>query len=249
MKPSTRITLGYFIISSIWIAGSDRFFQIIFTDQFPQISILKGWGFAIVTSVLLVNLLRHEETRRDRLEAHLHQIAVHDPLTSLLNRAFFLENIEKAIAASSRDGRKIGVVFVDLDGFKAINDEHGHDFGDKLLIEVARRISAEVREADSAARFGGDEFVILVHENLAGSTQRLAARLIEALRQPIIIQEVEILLGASIGLALYPDHGQDAKQILSAADFAMYLVKAHGKNAVQEAQPLATTQPDVETSA
>lgn len=202
---------------------------------FSSSLILKDCVFVLVNSGLLFVLLRREAARRDQIEQGLRLLAIHDSLTGLLNRTCFIENLESAIARATRDGKTVGVAFIDLDHFKEVNDSHGHQFGDELLIDVAKRIKAVVRAADSAARFGGDEFVVLVHGDQASGIRRTAERLVEAFREPFIVRGRTIMASASIGYALYPDHGEQAEKLLHAADMAMYEAKRMGKNSLLEA--------------
>jgi len=167
---------------------------------------------------------------RKESEARIEHLALHDPLTDLPNRRLFMELSNKAISHAVRAGERFAVLAVDLDGFKLVNDMHGHAAGDELLKTVAARISATLREADVFARFGGDEFAIL--QSFAAQPQQamvLAERLLETLSAPIRLADVEVTVSASIGVALYPDDGCTATDLLRNADTAMYRAKADGK--------------------
>ncbi|MGH7155101.1 MAG: putative bifunctional diguanylate cyclase/phosphodiesterase [Acetobacteraceae bacterium] len=168
-----------------------------------------------------------ERIRADRQIAH---IARHDPLTDLPNRLMFREQIE-AILTRGRDTLRMAVLCLDLDRFKAVNDTLGHPLGDALLREVAERLRDNVREEDCVARFGGDEFALLhaVTGNVELSA-RLARRVIDAVSRPYEIDGHRIVIGASIGIALYPDHGREPDQLLKNADLALYAAKADGRN-------------------
>jgi diguanylate cyclase (GGDEF)-like protein len=243
MKAAIRITLAYMLISLAWISSSDWLVALAFPDRFTIISIYKGWGFVAVSSVFLYLLIRQDERRRDVIEQTLRRLAVYDPLTGLLNRTCFNESLEAAIAGAERNQTKVGVIFIDIDGFKAVNDRFGHQVGDDLLIEVSRRIKATVRAADVAARFGGDEFLALVIDPQQGEgTRLLCERLVTALARPFHVDDKDITVTASIGYALYPDHGTQCGQLLRAADIAMYRVKATGKNAVGAPPPPIETE-------
>ena len=231
MKAAAKISVVYLIVSILWIGGSDWTFSHFFPDEFLTISVYKGWVFAAITAGLLYGLMRREGDKRDKVEKTLRSMAVNDPLTGLLNRVCFVENLEKAIAQASRNGSTLGVIFLDLDGFKAVNDLYGHEAGDELLIDVAKRLLELTRAADSAARFGGDEFVLLVHNDSRG-VETLARRLVEAMRSPFTLCGREIFITASVGYALFPGHGRLGKQLLRAADLAMYRVKEGGKDDV-----------------
>ncbi|WP_158240828.1 GGDEF domain-containing protein [Telmatospirillum siberiense] len=229
MKSATRISVVYLAFSVAWIGGSDWALSLLFPSHFPLISLYKGWVFALVTALLLYGLMRREAAKRDRVERELRSLAVYDSLTGLLNRNCFIENLDKAIALAERDGSPLGVLFMDLDGFKEVNDRFGHQVGDELLIEVGKRLLFLTRSADSAARFGGDEFVLLVHNDAKG-TETLASRLVEAMRAPFFLRSGEVRTTASVGYALFPEHGRQSRALLRAADMAMYKVKDSGKN-------------------
>ena len=158
------------------------------------------------------------------------RLARHDSLTGLPNRTLFLDRVEQAVARSRRQERQIAVLFLDLDGFKSVNDRFGHAAGDELLNTVAERLLGCVREGDSVARLGGDEFAVLLEE--AGrpeDVQILSRRLLEALRSEIVIAGHDVVVGTSIGVAI-ASPGDDAAALLRNADMAMYRAKAMGKN-------------------
>jgi diguanylate cyclase (GGDEF)-like protein len=200
-------------------------------------NLITSLAFVVVTTVIMNWMLIRERRRRDAVENELRNLAIYDPLTGLLIRAYFIAILEKAVARAKRGQTKLGVIFIDLDDFKTVNDSFGHYTGDLLLHEVAKRLEGIIRSADSAARYGGDEFVLLVDGDKGGGTERLACRVVEALSRPIDIQGVTIVITASVGYAVFPDHGDGAETLLHAADKAMYGVKALGKNATREAVP------------
>jgi len=169
-------------------------------------------------------------TAQRRAEEMLRQQAQHDPLTALPNRILFNERLEQAIGRANRIRSQFAVMFIDLDGFKQVNDVLGHEAGDQVLRDVARNLSQTLRRNDTLARIGGDEFVLLVEDlqSLEQATS-LADKVVESvsnLRTPAL-RNVEI--GASIGIALYPDHGSDTRALLVRADEAMYEAKREGK--------------------
>lgn len=184
--------------------------------------------------------LQDEVAERRRAEEMLRHVASHDGLTDLPNRSLMMDRLDKAINRAHRENKKCAVMFIDLDGFKPINDTLGHDMGDLLLREVAVRLSKAVRETDTAARFGGDEFV-LVLTDLAKPEDVIPVgnKVLELLGQPVLLKGTPVHVGASIGVALYPDHGHSAEAILKQADVAMYGVKEGGKNAFALAPPLS----------
>ncbi len=157
------------------------------------------------------------------------RLAQHDPLTGLPNRALLSDRLMQALAQAHRYQKKVAVLFVDLDQFKPINDAGGHRVGDGVLREVALRLNSHVRQIDTVARYGGDEFAIVL-QNLSDRTEaeRIAQGLVELLGRPITLEGKSWQLGASIGVSLYPDDGGDAESLLRSADAAMYLAKQDG---------------------
>ena len=157
--------------------------------------------------------------------------ATHDPLTGVSNRSAMLDRLELALARNKRSNRRLAVLFCDLDRFKAVNDLHGHDQGDALLVEVAHRIQAVLRPSDTLARFGGDEFVVLAEEmNDADQALQLADRVANAVEsRPIPIEGNDMLVTVSIGIALSTDNLDNPEALLRDADMAMYRAKAHGR--------------------
>jgi len=175
--------------------------------------------------------LQDEVAERRRAEDMLRHVATHDGLTDLPNRSLLLDRLDKAIAHAKRTQTKCAVVFIDLDGFKPINDSLGHDKGDLVLRESARRLSTCIRDADTAARFGGDEFVLVLSDlEKADDAKPVAAKVLETLSQSIDLNGQKAHVGASIGIAVYPDHGNSPEYMMKNADAAMYNVKETGKN-------------------
>lgn len=165
-------------------------------------------------------------------EEQARQLSLQDPLTGLANRVALTERLGYALNHASRTGCKLAVCFLDLDGFKAVNDAHGHDAGDKMLREVARRLCAGVRAIDVVARLGGDEFALVLDllEDVS-EVDIVLKRLLEALSESIALGGGrEAGIGASIGVAFYPDHGTEAQTLIAKADAAMYVAKRCGKN-------------------
>jgi len=171
-------------------------------------------------------------------EARIHYLARNDELTGLANRSSFQEQLAHAIRQSQRHARAIAVLFIDLDRFKNINDTLGHDAGDELLQEVSKRLSTCLRESDTLARWGGDEFVAMLEEvDSTNDVALVARRVLEALATPYVIDAQEFVITASVGISAYPDDGQDAQSLLKAADIAMYRAKEAGKNNFQYYSP------------
>ncbi|MEO1766503.1 bifunctional diguanylate cyclase/phosphodiesterase [Thiobacter aerophilum] len=177
-------------------------------------------------------------TDSKRAEAEIERLAYHDALTGLPNRALLRDRLTQALASARRTGRAGALLFVDLDQFKRINDVYGHELGDALLQEVARRLVLHVRQEDTVARLGGDEFVILL-PNLAVNVQDAAALALSvadkvrvALEQPIPIGENHYVSNASIGITLFPKNHESIDDLMREADIAMYRAKESGRNAV-----------------
>lgn len=167
-------------------------------------------------------------------EEMLEHLAHHDPLTGLPNRLLLDARFELSLQNSARRNSKLAVLFIDLDNFKEINDLYGHKAGDQLLIEIALRLQQLLREEDTVSRLGGDEFVILLSEvNEVESVLELAEKIKLSINQSLSTDDgVALKVNASIGIALYPDHGRDTSSLLSRADDAMYKAKSRGKNCI-----------------
>jgi diguanylate cyclase (GGDEF)-like protein len=162
---------------------------------------------------------------------HLEHIAHHDALTSLPNRMLLVDRLKQAIAQSQRQQRQLAVVYLDLDGFKAVNDQHGHAVGDELLIAVSSRMKTALRESDTLARLGGDEFVaVLTGLEHAQDCEPVLDRLLRAASDPVNVGTAVLHVSASVGVTLYPQDGADADLLLRQADQAMYQAKQAGKN-------------------
>ncbi|MBA5687419.1 diguanylate cyclase [Duganella sp. LX47W] len=176
-------------------------------------------------------------------DERMRHLAFHDPLTGLPNRALLLDRMTQGINVAERDGRGLGVMFIDLDRFKSINDTLGHDVGDQLLQQVAQRLSHAVRHSDTVARIGGDEFVILLEQVDDGITYvNLADKLLSSLSRPMVLGAHTLEVGASIGIACYPGDGDSAAILMKHADAAMYVAKAGGRGAYQFYRPGMTAQ-------
>jgi diguanylate cyclase (GGDEF)-like protein/PAS domain S-box-containing protein len=193
---------------------------------------------------LLVSGVVADITARKRVEAEamgkLAHAALHDSLTGLSNRASFLEHLELGLKRAIRSGAGVGVLFIDLDNFKLVNDSFGHAAGDELLKAVGSRLQSAVRGMDVVARQGGDEFLILLTDlkSLAAAgaitasqaAEVVAERVRTVLREPFLVEEIEIYVSASIGISLSPADGDDAETLLKHADVAMYSVKDTGRD-------------------
>ena len=186
-------------------------------------------------------------TERKLLEEKVRQLAFYDVLTELPNRRLLLDRLTQAMAASKRTGRYGALLFLDLDNFKPLNDTHGHEAGDLLLIEVARRLTSSVREIDTVSRFGGDEFAVLLSDVVADKAEStkevgtIAEKIRVKLAEPYLLEirrdvntvtTVEHRCSASIGVVVFIDHECSHEDILRRADNAMYQAKVAGRNAV-----------------
>jgi len=172
-----------------------------------------------------------DNTERKRAEARVQYLALHDALTGLANRVLFFDRLNGAIAAARRKEGAFALLYLDLDDFKPINDTFGHEAGDLALRSVAERLRDCVRESDTVARLGGDEFVLLVNDTAdEAAAVTVAEKAIAALTRPLPIGECRHSIGASIGIVLYPRHGEDADSLMRHADTAMYDAKRLGKN-------------------
>jgi diguanylate cyclase (GGDEF)-like protein len=191
---------------------------------------------AIVVAALSIAaylLIAWDLRARRQLAARVEEQANHDPLTELPNRRFFEQWLAYSLAQARRDGTHLGLLFLDLDGFKAVNDRHGHNTGDAVLVEVARRFRQTVRESDLLGRLGGDEFALMAPNAKDGrELAHLAERLLHALSDPNRPALSDRQIGASIGIAFFPKDATELQGLIAAADAAMYGAKRAGKNRI-----------------
>ncbi|MFC7514632.1 EAL domain-containing protein [Herbaspirillum sp. GCM10030257] len=173
-------------------------------------------------------------SRRKQIEEELLHLANHDALTSLPNRSLLLDRLSQALVFAERSEEQVAVMLIDLDRFKNINDSLGHDAGDKIIMEISRRLSASVRAGDTIARLGGDEFVIIRPDVVKDDAVAiLAQQILEAVSRPLIVQGHEFYPTGSIGISMYPKDGSDGQTLLMNADTAMYRAKDAGRNNFQ----------------
>ena len=163
------------------------------------------------------------------LQAKLRHVAGHDPLTGLPNRSLFLEHLQQNMKQANRQKSKFAVAFIDLDGFKEINDEYGHDAGDLVLKRVAGDLTEITRENDIISRFGGDEFVALFQVNEHEETKKIKQRIFDYIETEIVCYNYDIIISYSVGMAVYPDEGTTPDALLKYADTAMYAMKVKNK--------------------
>lgn len=178
--------------------------------------------------------LRLQEFLREQEE--LRRLATHDPLTLLPNRALFRDRVEQAIGRARRAKQLLAVAYLDLNGFKAVNDDHGHDAGDSLLVETALRLRGAIRESDTLARLGGDEFAVVLEglDSVAAAEYALTEKVLRAVNAPVELRSeprgemVVLHPRVSIGVAVFPEHAGSAEQLVTRADTAMYAAKRNG---------------------
>jgi diguanylate cyclase (GGDEF)-like protein/PAS domain S-box-containing protein len=178
-------------------------------------------------------------TKRKEAEELMEHKAHHDALTDLPNRLLFRDRLHSALSIARRYQRQTGLLYIDLDLFKHVNDTLGHAAGDALLIEAAHRLTAAIRDSDTVARLGGDEFAVVLPEiNGPLEAEEVAQRIVQSMRQPFHLKEGTGQISASIGMAVFPDHGADAETLQKHADMALYAVKKGGRNAYRAYSPL-----------
>ena len=207
--------------------GSVRHFEILHTNLIED---------EAVSGIVLNG---RDISERKAFEAQLEHQAFHDPVTKLANRALFNERVRHALARARREHFQLAVIFLDLDDFKTINDSLGHAAGDRVLLEVAKRLATSIRVSDTAARFGGDEFAILL-EDTTGPQEAadVAERIVELLKMPLRLDQKEIIVQASLGISVVNyDSTLDADELIRNADAAMYIAKRDGKNAYRLFEP------------
>ena len=197
----------------------------------------KGLPLRMIGTLSDISVRRESEER-------VRFMALHDPLTELANRAHFDERLHFALANARRYNESIGLILLDLDRFKPVNDQHGHAVGDQLLQAVARRIRNSVRETDTVGRIGGDEFVVLLTGPVTrDSAQVVADKIFNQVAMPLELGGLQLEITCSLGLALYPDDGVDELSLTKAADDAMYRNKRTGREAMSEARAGASDPP------
>lgn len=206
-------------------------------------------AFSILGITLLVSMLDARLQARTSLLAsslaqanrELAQLALHDTLTRLPNRVLLEDRLEQAINKAKHEGTFFALMFMDLDGFKTVNDAYGHDVGDKLLIEVAGRLRQQLKGQYTLARMGGDEFVLLTEVNAPDDAATLAASLVRVIDKPFNIDPYDMMVTLSVGIALYPHDGKNERELMFNADAAMYHTKHTGRNGYHFFQPSMNT--------
>ena len=202
-------------------------------DNLVLVSSLAVLIIALLTSIFDARLDASTAALANSLtlaNEELTQLALHDTLTGLPNRTLLADRISQAMAKVAEQGGCFSLMFIDLDGFKPVNDAFGHHLGDRLLREVALRLREQLRSQDTLARIGGDEFVLLVRLSEPDDAPQVAARQVSLLSKGFRVDEHDLQISASVGIALYPGNGQTAEELLMNADAAMYHAKGAGKN-------------------
>lgn len=178
--------------------------------------------------------LHNALAEKEKLAEKLRVMAEYDPLTGLPNRALFMDRLAQAMNFVQRNKNVGTLMFIDLDKFKEVNDTLGHDYGDKLLIQAAERLTACVRKSDTVARLGGDEFTVILQDSKDEACARVVAeKILEQLARPFQIEGHQLQIGGSIGVTVFPDDATDITELLKNADTAMYEAKNSGRNTIR----------------
>jgi len=224
------------IRETILIAVGHLIFLYLLSIAVPEINLnemVVSFGFICVFSALLVITMWQRNVLEDARQEKIRQQATHDQLTGLPNRTLFHDRLEQALARMERNGTVGSIFYLDLDDFKNINDEFSHDAGDHVLKVIAERIQNCIRKMDTGARFSGDEFVIMLEDvNGSRNAAQIARKILNTISIPIKIQNSEVMVSGSLGIAMIPKDGEDSSDLLINADTAMYSAKNDGKNAI-----------------
>ncbi|WP_204141690.1 bifunctional diguanylate cyclase/phosphodiesterase [Halomicronema sp. CCY15110] len=196
-----------------------------------DVAIMTSIGLPMAADASTLRWLIRNITEQKRAETEIRQLAFHDALTGLPNRAYFETYLAQAIAQTQRDNTRLAIVFLDLDNFKGINDSLGHWAGDQLLQQVAQRLQNCLRQGDCLVRWGGDEFIFVIIQAMTRqSIEHLCDRILASFALAFPIHQHELHISSSLGIAVYPNHSQDAETLIRYADQALYQAKAHGRN-------------------
>lgn len=212
----------------------ENWFEIKIESGINREKVVQIGGVALVVLILVLiwnRQLQAQVRLRRAMELKMKHMATHDELTGLPNRGLMRDRLDTAIAGHARHKELIAVLFIDLDGFKAVNDTYGHDIGDELLVQIAERFKASVRKSDTVSRCGGDEFVIVLTSlHHREEAVYICEKILNIIQKPFAMSSCTATVGASIGIAIYPDDGIDDEQLLKVSDTLMYEVKDAGKN-------------------
>lgn len=224
------------VFRRVWQSGVAEHFPVSFYDDGRIAGWRENYVYKLPNGEIVA--IYDDVTAEKQAEEQMHHLAHYDMLTGLPNRRLFSDRLQQAIATAKRDKAHMALLFLDLDKFKPVNDELGHDVGDLLLKEVAKRLQNCVRESDTVARLGGDEFVVLLPAIDAQEDALLVAdKILYALNQPFELVGHSIAIAASIGVAAYPEHGSDDAMLVKNADIAMYAAKNGGRNCARLYHP------------
>jgi diguanylate cyclase (GGDEF)-like protein len=228
------------VFRRVWISGIAEHFPVtLYQDEH-----ITGWRENYVYKLPNGEIVAiyDDVTKEKQAEERMHHLAHYDALTGLPNRSLFADRLHQALATAKREKTRVALMFLDLDKFKPVNDNLGHDVGDMLLKEVAKRMLECVRDSDTVSRLGGDEFVILLPNIEAEQVAlRVAGKILNSLNQTFELAGHSINISSSIGVAVYPEHGGDEKLLTRNADTAMYYAKNGGRNNVKLFKPEMTT--------
>lgn len=202
------------------------------SDAFNEDSIVLAKVLANVLGIIF-NRLELENQLREKSEL-LEYMSYHDPLTGLPNRRLFEEISEKMLTLAKRENKPLSILFMDLDKFKPINDTYGHQVGDEVMKLVAGRLERFARSSDTVSRFGGDEFVTLAYDCAKQDAKALAERLIKAIEEPMKIDQLTLQLSASVGIATFPEDGDELTKLIRVADERLYMAKKSGSKIVTQ---------------
>jgi diguanylate cyclase (GGDEF)-like protein/PAS domain S-box-containing protein len=220
------------VFRRVFVSGKAEHFPV----SFYQDGRISGWRENYVYKLPNGEIVAifDDVTQEKQAEERMHHLAHYDALTGLPNRALFSDRLQQAIVTAKREKTRVALLFIDLDKFKPVNDNLGHDVGDLLLKEVAKRMRNCVRDADTVSRIGGDEFVILLPSiELRQHAMVVAEKILHAINLPFELAGNNIHISSSIGVAVYPEHGGDEKLLTKNTDLAMYHAKNNGRNNVQ----------------
>ncbi|HEX5338267.1 MAG TPA: EAL domain-containing protein, partial [Gallionella sp.] len=221
-------------ISEVFATGEDAEFELRWTDKenreiFSHVRLTAERDAA--GNIVRVLGVGRDITELNEQRKRIYRMAFYDPLTSLPNRALLNDRLHQMLADAARHGQQAAVLMLDLDRFKAVNDTLGHSAGDRLLCDAAKRLADGLRACDTVARLGGDEFAILLSEVRSyDDLGSVASKILESFNAPILLEEKELFVSCSIGIAVYPTDSKDADSLLQQADSAMYFAKRSGRN-------------------
>jgi len=232
-----RHLFGYPLIAMVSLAEHE---QLAAARKNAEKYLIRATAGSLFLIIVFAALFRESWGRKQEHEqvVQVEYIAYHDTLTGLPNRGLFSKLLQQALMLAKRNNRSFSVLFLDLDGFKHINDTLGHDAGDQLLIEVSERLTECLRSSDVVARIGGDEFVALLPNHKGGDcAEAVAQKIITAIAEPHNILGHKYSITISVGISMYPRDGQDEHTLMKNADIAMYYAKSHGKNSYRFYSP------------